>query len=236
MPRLTPIRLALAVPVAACVVGVGIAAAAATRGSISGPITAVDGSTFKVKTTLSPTGTSTVSVGAKATITEQQSGKQSDLKKGVCVMATGTTKNKVVQASRISISGTKGCTSPFGGQRPGGQRPGGNGGKPPAQRTGKGNPNGFKRPANFGFAFGTITKVSGSTVTVKGFQGSTAIAVSGKTAITETAKVGTSALAKNLCAFVFGTSSNKGVTVQATSVAISKPVNGSCQARRRPGP
>jgi Domain of unknown function (DUF5666) len=234
MPRLTRSRLAVAVPVAVCAVGVGVAAAAATRGSISGPITSVKGSTFKVKTTLSPTGTATVTAGKKATITEEQTGKQSDLKKGVCVMASGTTKNKVVQATRISISGTKGCTSPFGGRRPNGQGPGGNGGTPPA-RNGNGNP-GFKRPANFGFAFGTITKASGSTLTVKGFQGSTTVDVSGKTAITETAKVGTSALATNLCAFVFGTSSDKGVTVQATSVALSKPVNGSCQARRRPGP
>lgn len=234
MPRLTRTRLAVAVPIAACAVGVGIAAAAPTRGSISGPITAVDGSTFKVKTSLSPTGTSTVTVGKKAAVVEQRTGTQSDLKKGVCVMATGTTKNKVVDAARISITGLKSCTNPFRGQRPGAR----NGGTPPARPggNGNGNPNGFQRPANVGIAFGTVTAVKGSTLTVKGFRGTTTVAVNGKTAITETADVGTSALAKNLCAFVFGTSSDKGVTVQATNVELSKPVNGSCQARRRPGP
>jgi hypothetical protein len=229
MPRLTPTRLALALPVAACAVGVGIAAAAPTRGSISGPITAVRGSTFKVKTSLSPTGTSTVTLGKKAAVVEQKTGTRSDLKKGDCVMATGTTKNKVVDAARISITGRTSCTGPFRGQRPnrtGTPRPRGNGN----------NGNGFQRPANFGLAFGTISAVKGSTLTVKGVRGTTTVSVTGKTAITETAQVGASALATRLCAFVFGTSSDKGVTVQATNVELSKPVNGSCQARRRPGP
>jgi hypothetical protein len=220
--------LALAVPVAACAAGVGIASAAPTRGSISGPITAVAGSTFKVKTALSPTGTSTVTVGKQAAIVEQRPGTKADLKKGACVMATGTTKNKVVDATRISITGLRSCTSPFGGRRP--NRTGGT----PPGRTG--NPNGFRRPANVALAFGTITAVKGSTLTVKGFRGTTRVAVNGKTAITERAKVGVSALAKSLCAFVFGTSSDKGVTVQATDVELSRPVNGSCRALRRPGP
>ena len=72
MPRLTRIHLALAVPVAAGAIGAGIATAAPVRGSISGPITAVAGSTFKVKTSLSPTGTSTVTVAEKTTIVEQE--------------------------------------------------------------------------------------------------------------------------------------------------------------------
>ena len=233
MPLLTRTRLALAAPVAVCAVGVGVAAAAPTHGSISGPITAVKGSSFEVKTTLSPTGTSTVTVAEKTTIVEQETGRQSDLKTGVCVLATGTTKNKAVQATRITISGAAGCTSPFRGRRPGGAP--GNGGAPPARRNGNGNP-GFNRPADFGFAFGTITRVQGSTLTVKGLRGTAAVSVSGKTAIGKTAKVGASALATNLCAFVFGTSSDKGVTVQATDVELSKPVDGSCRARRRPGP
>lgn len=231
MPRLTPIHLALAVTVAAGAAGAGVATAAPVRGSISGPITAVDGSTFKVKTSLSPTGTSTVTVGKAAAIVEQRTGTQADLKKGTCVMATGTTKNKVVDATRISITGQTSCTNPFRGRRP--NR---NGGAPPARQGGNGNPNGFRRPANLGLAFGTVTAVKGSTLTVKGARGTTTVSVSGKTAITETARVGTAALAKSLCAFVFGTSANKGVTVQATDVELSKPVNGSCRSPRPPGP
>ena len=168
-----------------------------------------------------------MTVGKQATVVEQKTGTRSDLKKGVCVAATGTTKNKVIDATRISITGLKTCTNPFRGQRPGGT-----GGTPPRP----GNGNGFQRPANFGAAFGTITAVKGSTLTVKGVRGTTTVALGGKTAISETATVGTSALAKNLCAFVFGTSSDKGVTVQATTVDLSKPVQGSCQSPRRPGP
>jgi hypothetical protein len=234
MPRLAPTRLALALPVAACAAGVGIAAAAPSRGSISGPITAVRGSTFEVKTSLSPTGTSTVTLGKKATVVEQKTGRRSDLRKGVCVLATGTTKNKVVDAARISITGRTSCTTPFRGRRPnrtGNQppRPRGNG-----NGNGNGTGHGPQRPADFGLAFGTISAVDGSTLTVKGARGTTAVAVTGKTAITETARVGASALATSLCAFVFGTSSDRGVTVQATNVELSKPVNGSCQARRGP--
>jgi Domain of unknown function (DUF5666) len=197
-------------------------AASPVAGTISGPITSVKGSTFTVSTKLVSSGSAKVTVGSKTTITEEEPGSTSDLKTGVCVMASGTKKGKTVTATRISIAD---CTRPGGTRRPG--QTAGRGGN-----TGRGN---FKPPASLGFAFGTISKVKGSTLTVKGQQGSTTVELDSKTQITKTAKVGASALAVKLCAFVRGTSSNGGITVEAQQVQLTKPVGGSCNAfPRRP--
>ncbi len=203
-------------------------AATPVQGSISGPISAVGGTTFVVKTTLSPTGSSKVSVGSKTTLTEQLSGSTADLRKGVCVTASGTTKGSAVVAARVSVrTAVEGsCTGGFGGRFPGGRPPGTRGTNPPG-------PGGFA-PAGLGFAVGEITAVKGSTLTVKGSRGDQTVTVSATTAITKTEIVSASSLRKSLCAFVFGTSTDKGVTVQAESVALSQPVGGSCTFRRRP--
>jgi hypothetical protein len=200
-------------------------AAAPVQGSIAGPITATKGKTFTVKTALSPTGSSKVTVGTKTTITEQVAGKQADLRTGVCVMATGSKKGSVVAATRITVSqAVKGkCGGGFGrGTRPGsGARPGG-----------RSRPPGFTPPANFGFAFGAIAAVKGTTLTVHSQQrGNTSVTVSAKTQIDRTAQVGSKAIAVKLCAFVRGTSSDKGVTVQAQNVALSKPGPNGCNSR-----
>jgi len=231
--------IAPALAAATALVATAAASAAPVQGSISGPITAVKGSTFTVKTTLSPTGSSKVTVGSKATVTEQQSGTAADLKKGMCVTAMGTKAKTTVAAQRISLRpAVKGsCTGGFGrGGRPGGgTRPPGSG-SGGGSGSGSGRGSGFTPPANFGFASGQITAVKGSTLTVKGFNGTTTVTVSGKTAITKTVDVGASAIAEKMCAFVFGTSSDKGKTVAAQSVSLSKPVSGTCNAGfRRPG-
>ncbi len=198
--------------------GAGAAAAAApVSGFVSGMITSVKGATFTVSTTVSPTGQSKVTVGSKTTISEQETGARSDVKKGVCLTATGTKKGSTVTATRVSIA-PKCAVSRV---RPGGRGP---------RRPGGGN---FRPPANLGFAFGTVSGVSGSTVTVKSRQGSTAVVLSEKTVITRTVSVGTSALKAKLCAFVRGTSSDGGVTVQALQVQLSQPVRGTCGFRRR---
>jgi len=212
---------ALLVAAAAGLAAATSAAAAPVQGSISGPVTTVKGSTFTVKTTLSPTGSSKVTVSSKATVIEQQAGTQADLKKGMCVTAMGTKTKSTVAAQRVSLRpAVKGsCSTGF--RRGGGS---GSGTRPP----GSGGGSGFSPPANFGFAFGQITGVKGSTLTVKGFNGTTTVTVSGKTAITKTVEVGPSAIAVKMCAFVNGTSTNKGVTVTASNVSLSKPVSGSC--------
>jgi hypothetical protein len=199
------------------------AAASPVSGSISGPITAVKGKTFTVKTTLSPTGASKVSVGSKTTISERVDGSRTDLKKGACIMASGTKSGSAVAATRVSLfSSTNGrCTGGFGGNRPSGSRPPGSA-RPP------GGSGGFSRPANFAFAFGQITAVKGSTLSVKGFNGTTKVNVSSKTSVSKTADVGMSEVKTKLCAFVFGTSSDKGVTVQAQNVSLTTSVGGKC--------
>lgn len=220
--------LVLAALVTTAVVVVGAAAGASpVSGSISGPITAVKGKTFTVKTSLSPTGASKMSVASKTTITERVAATRSDLKKGACVMATGTKKGSTVTATTIALTSSSDgqCTSRFGGTRPRGS---GSGGRPPGG-------GGFSPPANLGFAFGQITAVSDSTLTVKGFNGTTKVTVASKTAISKTLTVGMSAVKVKLCAFVFGTSSDKGVTVQAQNVSLSTPVGGKCTSGfRRP--
>jgi hypothetical protein len=110
------------------------------------------------------------------------------------------------------------CAASRPGQRPGGGRPTGN-------RAGRGT---FKPPANFGFAFGTITKVDGSNLTVKGPFGSSTVVLGKNVAITKTAVVGASSITTKMCAFVRGTSSDGGKTVVAQQVQLSEPVNGSC--------
>ena len=206
-----------------------VAAAAPVQGSIAGPVTAVRGKTFAVKTTLSPTGSSKVTVTAKTTIHEQAAGRRGDLKKGLCVMASGTKKGAVVAATRISLTQPSGgsCTGPAGGRGARGTRPGG--GAPPSGGSGRG----FSPPANAGFAFGTIAAVKGSTLTVKDRTGSTKVTVTAKTRIGKTVRVKASAIRAKLCAFVRGTSGDKGVTVTAQDVSLSKPVSGSCSFRRR---
>jgi len=239
MRRLTATGLAAAT----ALVATAAASAAPVQGSISGPITAVKGSTFTVKTTLSPTGSSKVTVGSKATVTEQKTGTAADLKKGTCVTAMGTKAKTTVAAQRISLRpAVKGsCTGGFGrGGRPGsgGTRPPGSGsgsGSGSGGGSGRGGGSGFTPPANFGFASGQITAVKGSTLTVKGFNGTTTVTVSGKTAITKTVDVGASAIAEKMCAFVFGTSSDKGKTVTAQTVSLTEPVSGSCTSGFRRG-
>ena len=228
---------------AAALVLTGVAAAASpVSGSISGPVVSVKGSTFTVTTSLSPTGKSTVSVGKSAVITAQETLTQSALETGLCAMATGQKNSKgVVTAQRISLSTpVKGqCTAGFGrgGTRPGGgtgttpgagQRPPGGGGT-----GGGGTGGGFGNFANFGFAFGTISSAKGDTLSVKGTLNgkavTTTVTVSAKTQISKTATVGISAVAVKDCAFVRGTSADKGVTVTAQNVSLTKPTSAGCQ-------
>ena len=142
-------------------------------------------------------------------------------------------------AQRISLSTpVKGkCTAGFGR---GGTRPGGGTGapgagqRPPGAGTGGGGTSGgFGNFANFGFAFGTISAAKGDTLSVKGTLNgkavTTTVTVSAKTQISKTATVGISDVAVKDCAFVRGTSSDKGVTVTAQNVSLTKPTANGCQ-------
>jgi hypothetical protein len=213
-----------ALATAAVVTGVAAAAAPVT-GSISGPVTSVSGTTFVVKTTLSPSGKAKVKVTSKTTIQEQVAATRADLKKGACVTGMGTKKGTSVTAIRVSITpAVKGSCTSGTGRRPGG--PGGGGGL-----GGGGGAGGSGRPtppANFGAASGMISAVKGSTVTVKGQTGTVKLVVNSKTQIGKTVTLTASTIEKSMCAFVLGTSTDKGLTVTAQNVNLSKPRSGSC--------
>ena len=204
-------------------------------GSISGPVTAVKASTFKVKTSLSPTGTAAVVVGSKTTITEQVTAKPAAVKRGLCVVAIGQKSTKgVVTATRVTITQpVKGaCNAGFGFGRPGGPaggRPRTGGGTPPQAP-----PGGFGGGnANFGFASGKVTATKGAKVTVKSTRGVTTFTFAKTAQVSETKDVGSSSIAVKQCAFVLGTSTDKGVTVKATTISLTEPRNGTCTFGRR---
>lgn len=207
---------------------VGVAAGASpTSGSIAGPVTSTSGGTFVVKTSLSPTGSSKVHVTGKTVINAQVKASRSALRKGTCVMATGQRDKKgVVAATRISITQAVdgrcgGGFGPGGGQRP--SPPSGNLPQPPSGGAGQ---------PSFGGAFGAITKIKGATFTVKGPFGTTTVRISSKTQLTRMQRVGSSAIKVKQCAFVFGTSSDKGVNVNAQSVSLSQPTSSGCSGPR----
>jgi Domain of unknown function (DUF5666) len=208
-------------------------AASPVQGSVFGPVVSVKGSTFTITTSLSPSGRSAVSAGS-AKITEQAAAPRSSLKAGTCIMATGKRDSKgVVAATRITISTpVKGsCTTQLsirGGTRPAGA--------PPPVGTRVAPKGGFTPNANFGFALGSVTKVHGSTLTVKGPRATTTVTVSAKTSLMHTVTVQPSAITTSMCAFVAGTSTNKGVTVKATSISLSEKQNGACAVTRFGGP
>lgn len=213
-------------------------AASPVQGSVFGPVVAVKGSTFTITTSLSPTGRSLISAGS-ARVSEQATAPRSALKVGACVMATGSKNSKgVLAATRISVSAPVNGKCGGGFQRRAG---GGNGGGTPPQGGGRppggggsGGGGGFQRPANFGFAFGSVAKLTGSTLTVNGvaFGSSkattTTVTVSPKTTLSETKTVKAQDVALKMCAFVRGTSSDKGKTVKASDVSLTPERNGSC--------
>jgi hypothetical protein len=129
-----------------------------------------------------------------------------------------------VDAERVTVSApVKGaCSTGFAGH--GG---GGDGRRPSSAGSGKptGNFSGF---ANFGFASGSVTGVSGGTFTVKGTSGTTKVSISGSTALTEMKDVARSAISPDECVNVSGTSSNDGATVEATTITLSKPTANGC--------
>ncbi|HVA31223.1 MAG TPA: hypothetical protein VMU58_08125 [Gaiellaceae bacterium] len=217
-----------------CAAFAGTAAAAApVRGSVSGPVIAVKGSTFKLTTSLSPTGTSTVTVSKTTVISAQKTLAHTSLKAGACVMATGAKNAKgVVAAARITLSApVKGqCTSGFTRRGP---RPAGSGRRPPSSGGGSRPGGGFRNFANFGFAFGKIATLKGAVLTVKGTTGSkavtTTVTVTAKTQVEKTVRVNDASISLKACVFVRGTSSDKGVTIKAQDIALSQPTATGCR-------
>jgi hypothetical protein len=219
--------------VLALVVAAVLAAASPVQGSVFGPVVSVKGSTFTITTSLSPTGKSTVSTGS-AKITEPVPAPRSSLKVGACVAAFGTRNTTgVVAATRIMVS------TPVSGKcGPGGRVSirSGAGPRLVPKNAPKAPAGGFSFNRKGGFAVGPVTKLTGSTLTVKSPFGSTTVTVSARTELTHMATVKPSGITTKQCAFVQGTSADKGVTVKATSVALTQKTKGTCNAGfRGPG-
>jgi hypothetical protein len=202
-------------------VGAGVGGAAtAVSGSVAGAITSVSGSTFMIKTTVTSTGSSKVKLSSKTAITKQAAGTKASLRKGYCVRATGTASGTNLDATQVVITGTNAtqCASAFGGGNAIRQGGGGGGG------------GGFTPGGNGGLAFGTITAINGSKLTVTGRFGAKAVIMSSKTAILKTVSAKASSIAVNECAYVRGTSSDNGLTVAAANVSLTEPTSSGCSA------
>jgi hypothetical protein len=198
-----------------------VTAATGVQGSVVGSITNVKPSVFTLRTTLSPTGSSKITMTAKTTITAQASGQAGDAKKGMCVRALGTSKGTAIVATQLTISPSSGGTCNLSR------------GSGALLRTGnQGGNGGFTRPANSGFANGEISAITGATLTVKGPRGTTLVTMSATTKISKTVSAKASAIKVKLCALVSGTSTDNGVSVTAQDVRLTQPVQGSCNPRR----
>lgn len=209
-------------------------AASPVTGFISGQVVSSSGSSFVVRNSFGVSGDSTVKLGSSTSIVEQVTASRSDLKAGVCVVANGQRASSgAVDATRLTISApVKGtCSNGFPGRGhgrgPGGARPAGNG--PGGSGTGtigssaNGPPPTFSRFGNFGFAAGTVTAVSGTTLTLHGTGGSSTVDLASSTELSQTKAVTAAAIKASRCARVTGTSSDNGLTVSATSVQLSQP-------------
>jgi hypothetical protein len=161
-----------------------------------------------------------VKLSATTAITKQAAGTRANLKTGDCVRASGTASGTAVDAAQIVITGINAtqCSAGFGG----------NGA--PRQPTGSGG-GGFTPSGNGGFAVGTISAIKGSTLTVTGRFGAKSVVVSSKTTVLKTVTAKAAAITVKQCAFVRGTSSDNGLTVDASNVSLSAPTNNGCGAR-----
>ena len=223
---------------ASAVLGAGVASAASpgVTGFVSGQITSVKSPQFVVKDTFGAVAESTISLAASGTVTERLTASHSDLKVGACVMANGekATTGSAIDAERLTITSPvdgKCTTGFFAG---GGGRPGNGTGGPYGGAAYAGNEPSFGGFGNFGFAFGSITAINGSTLEVKGTPfGSTKptttkVELSSSTQLTAVKTVDASAIKVGACASVRGTSANEGLTVKATSVSLSQPTSNGC--------
>jgi hypothetical protein len=225
----------------------GRSPAATTFGpAASGTIASILGQDLEVQGT---SGQTTVDVTAKTAITATVSVRLSDITPGTCISATGTKAPAgKVDATLITVEpAVKGnCTE--GGFGSGGFR-GAPGGAAPTRTTGT-VPARFRAPTNVAGAFGKVTSISGSTITVQGISlagfgrpasGTTptsrpkttpkaspqTVIVSSKTKYSKSERVTSGALKVGECATAFGSTNDIGV-VTATRLTVTQPVNGSC--------
>jgi hypothetical protein len=210
-------------------------AASPVSGFIVGQVISLKPGSFVVKSSFGSVGDSTVTLGSGSTVIEQLTASRSDLKLGACVVADGqSASGGAVEASRITISQpVKGsCSNGFFGRggagragRPGGAPPGG---APPSGNAAGAGGRSFTGSGNFGFASGTITSISGSTLTVKGQSTTSTVTLASSTELLAMQAVSPAKIALDACVRVAGTSSDGGATITASSVSLSTPGPNGC--------
>jgi hypothetical protein len=182
-----------------------------------GTISAIDGSTLTV--TDRANQATKVVTNSKTVVRTTAEAEVGDIAPGDRVVVTGPTSGSTIAATRVVDMGDDTSGGPFGGgigqgggNTPNGQfRPGNGEGTPPNRG------DGF---ANRGdFALGTVTKVSGTTITIKTDDGSsTTVTTSSSTTITKTRTSSVKALRVGQSVVVRGTTSSDG-TVTASMIS-----------------
>jgi hypothetical protein len=218
----------------------------ATRGGgaapgASGTIASVSGSSMEVQNPT--TGQTTVDYSATTAFSQTVPGSAASLTVGSCISAFGTPASGStsgglsgpITATTVSITQptSSGCTTGFGGR----SFPGGGSGRPPGGGTRPGGARfgGGTRPGggSFGRAFGSVTAVSGSTVTVSEKNpvtqktSSVPVTLTASTTYTTPASASASDLAVGKCARATGTAGSTGA-IAATSITISTPGANGC--------
>jgi hypothetical protein len=224
----------------------------ANRPGTFGTIAAITGTTMQVQNQQS--GQVAVSWTTSTKFTHQVKTTVAAVKAGDCITATaasGTTSSSSapITATSVTVSAPVNgqCTGGAGGGPGGGARPSGfpSGGFPSGVPSGgfpSGFPGGGARPSDFpsgaagrigNFVTGTVTSVSGSTITVRarsfGSSDTTShtIIADTKTTVDTTASTTSKSLKVGLCVTAQGKADSSGA-VTATSVRISNPVSGNC--------
>jgi hypothetical protein len=225
---------------------------------VSGKVIAASASSAAVQQTSGP---QTIAFSSQTRFTSTSSATRASLVTGDCVSVESTDAGSSVSGSRptpgatpsfpttltareITITSTSGCPQPTGGQGGFGEFPRGGFTPPPGATASSGavaggaeaggsvpGPTTFR--GRFGGAFGTITAIAGSSITVKstfGGSATTAVKTTSSTTYVTTASVSASAVKKGLCVTAIGADDVSGV-LNARSVSISQPVNGSCPAQ-----
>jgi hypothetical protein len=213
---------------------------AANRPGASGQVAAIAGTTMQVQSQQS--GQVAVSWTSSTTFSHPVSTTTSAIKAGDCVVATAASGSSDASftATSVTVSAAANgqCGGPGGagtGQRPSGfpsgQRPSG---FPSGQRP-SGVPSGAPNRQG-GFATGTVSSVSGSTIVIaaRQFGGTNSttnrnVTVNSQTKVTTQQSTTASALKVGLCVSAEGKADSTGA-VAATSVRISDPVDGQCTA------
>lgn len=224
--------------------------------SVSGKVTAVASKHAAVKVHTS-SGTTTVAFGSVTRFTRRSASSRAALAKGDCVTVAGGNGSATasVTATSVTVTSTSGC--PSGGVRrfggPSGQAPFGGGSStgPFIQRFGQrpgtgpsaspfprpsGSPGFRGGPGTIRASMGTVQSVSASSFVIKPPVGSTPVTVhtTSSTTYSTATNVTATDVATGDCVAAVGTKSNS--VVDAFSVTISQPSNGSCPRQPAIGP